>query len=340
MKFIAAVLALAAVVNAATGTISIALTTPKVDGVCGNKVTILATTDAAHDAVDQYIKITLPPGVSIKSGAQTIGVNNDYTFSCTVTGTGANTATTADTYTVTEDKGVIEIKKKGTSSYCAAGVTTLVLNKACVLIKDIDQSKLKVANSKVTAEQTTPVAASAATVAVSASTAGTLSALKIPSTIKDTSEFSIKFTPSANSAETEFLTVYIPGYTVAATPKCKVGTTDAATVSGSTTAGFGYIQVTGATSLWTASTATTLTCATGVTAPTAVQAANKIYIVIGTTAQANAISELTLPAVVTKAPTASPTKAPTAAPFSAAPRSAAATCAAGFISAVVAYFLF
>jgi len=45
----------------------------------------------------------------------------------------------------------------------------------------------------------------------------------------------------------------------------------------------------------------------------------------------------------TVAPTQSPTvptKAPTAAAFSAAPRSAAATGAAGFVSAVVAYFLF
>lgn len=346
MRFTSAILALAAVAQAASGVPAITETAAdkyKVDTVFANDINIQFTPSAAgdnHAAEGDTFKITLPVGVEIKDGDQT--VTTDYVLKCFTTTDGEKTMTDA-MYTVAYKASdrIITLTKKGTTAktFCiTGGAVKLQLLKAGIFVKDIAAAGLKVANSKVAAEATTPVVGTADLV-YSANTAGTLSGLVAPSTAKATGKFEIKFTPSAVSAATKFLMVYLPGYTVAATPKCKIGTTDVATISGGVyDSRFGWIKITGATSLWAAA-ASTLTCETGVTAGAA-QAATKVTVVIGETTNPLDVSQLDLPKVITAAPTLAPTKAPTKAPFSAAPLSAAATGAAGFVSAVVAYFLF
>lgn len=338
MKFTAALLALAAVsVNAgATTTVTGTLDTKKVDAACENIVTFKGTINDAHAAKDDTVKFFLPPGVFVKDGAQTI--TTDYILKCKVGGAD-NTDTTAATYSVeysAKDHVVTAKKLTDATGICqTAGVVSLQLKKACVLVKSIDLTKLKVANSKTTGE--TGVASTTAAITVASDSAAPAT-LKIASTIKKSDAFSVEITPKTTAATTQFLTVYIPGYTIKAAPTCKIGTKAASTIAGSSVAGFGYIQITGATDLWTGGTKFTLSCAAGdVTAPTATQAASKLYVVMGATAQADAIGEVALPAVATPAPTRSPTRAPTRA-FSAAPSSAAG--AAGFAFAVMAYFLF
>lgn len=345
MKFTSAILALAAVAQAASGVPAITETGAdkyKVDTVFANDINIQSTPGAAgdnHAAEGDTFKITLPVGVEIKDGDQT--VTTDYVLKCHTTTDGEKTMTDA-MYTVAYKASdrIITLTKKGSTAktFCiTGGAVKLQLLKAGIFVKDIAAAGLKIANSKVTAEATTPVVGNANLV-YSANTAGTLSGLVAPSTAGATGKFEIKFTPSAISAATKFLMVYLPGYTVAATPKCKIGAKDVSTISGGVfDKRFGWIKITGATNLWAAAEST-LTCETGVTAG-AVQAANKVYVVIGATTDPLDVSELALPKVITAAPTLSPTKSPVKA-FSAAPRSAAATCAAGFVSAVVAYFLF
>jgi len=340
MKFVATLLASAFLIgNANAGATTLptfAITTKKVDAACENVVTIEAVPNDSHAAAGDTFKVTLPTGVDHKDGDITI--TTGYTFACK-TADGNTAASTASTYSAkySQKDRIVTIAKVGADKPCLTGTKfTLVLKKTCILLQTVKQDTLKVANSKTTGE--TGVAGAAADRAFGAADAAPKD-LKIASTAKATSEFSLKLTPSAAAATTEFLTVYMPGYTVA-TPKCKLGTTDVPTadITGSTTAGFGYIQIKGSTSLW-ATAEIALVCASGVTAGSA-QDAGKVSVVMGATATPKACGQVTLPKVVTAAPTRSPTKAPTAAPFSAAPRSAAATGAAGFVSAVVAYFLF
>jgi hypothetical protein len=300
MKFLATLALFAPTVLAGTGAPVLAISTEKVDGAFANEITITSTTDTDHAAADDTFKITLPPGVEIKDGAQTI--TTDYTFTCTV-GTTANTATTAATYSVTYAKAdrIIEIKKLTATSPCKAGAAVLTLKKAGIFVKDVDQTKLKIANSKVTAEATTPVPGTGTT-PYAAATAGTLAGLVAPSVVETTSKFEIKFTSALTAATTEFIHVTLPGYTVSS-PACKVGTTTATVSGGTTDSRFGYILVTGATSLWTANTQATLTCDTGVKAKTK-QAASNVYVCLGATGDAKECSSMALPAITTKAPTA------------------------------------
>mmetsp|Transcript_19324 Transcript_19324/g.27115 ORF Transcript_19324/g.27115 Transcript_19324/m.27115 type:complete len:325 (+) Transcript_19324:40-1014(+) len=300
MKFLATLALLAPTVLAASGAPAFAITTEKVDGAFANVVTVTSNIGDAHTAADDTFKITLPTGVEIKDGAQTI--TTDYTFTCTTSG-GAAQATTAATYSVTYAKAtkIIEIKKLTTTAPCIAGSAVLTLKKAGIFVKDVAATTLKIANSKVTAEATTPVAGTG-TVAYAAATAGTLAGLAAPSVVGTTSKFEIKFTSAITAATTEFIHVTLPGYTVSS-PACKVGTTTATVSGGTTDSRFGYILVTGATSLWTANAQATLTCDTGVTASTK-QAASNVYVCLGVTANAKECSSLTLPAVTTKAPTA------------------------------------
>jgi hypothetical protein len=301
MKFLATLALFAPTVLAGTGAPALAISTEKVDGAFANEITITSTTDTDHAAADDTFKITLPPGVEIKDGAQTI--TTDYTFTCTV-GTSGGTATTASTYSVTYAKAdrIIEIKKLTATSPCKAGAAVLTLKKAGIFVKDVDQTKLKIANSKVTAEATTPVPGTGTT-AYATATAGTLAGLVAPSVVETTSKFEIKFTSALTAATTEFIHVTLPGYEVTASPACKVGTTTATASGGTTDGRFGYILVTGATSLWTANTQATLTCDTGVKAKTK-QAASNVYVCLGATGDAKECSSMALPAITTKAPTA------------------------------------
>jgi hypothetical protein len=302
MKFLATLALFAPTVLAATGAPALAISTEKVNGAFENVITVTSTPGDAHTAADDTFKITLPPGVEIKDGAQTI--TTDYTFTCTVGGAGG-TATTASTYSVTyaKDTRIIEIKKLTATGPCqASGAAVLTLNKAGIFVKDVDETQLKIANSKVSGEATTPVPGTG-TAAYAAATAGTLAGLVAPSVAGTTSKFEIKFTSALTAATTEFIHVTLPGYEVTASPACKVGTTTATASGGTTDGRFGYILVTGATSLWTANTQATLTCDTGVTAKTK-QAASNVYVCLGVTADAKECSSLTLPAITTKAPTA------------------------------------
>lgn len=339
MKFVATLLASAFLIGhadaGATTLPTFAITTEKVDAACENIVTIEAVPNDSHAAAGDTFKITLPTGVDHKDGDITF--DSGYTFHCK-TADGDTEKTTASTYGAkyTQKDKLVTITKIGTDKPCLTGTKfTLVLKKTCILLQTVKQATLKVANSKTTGE--TGVVGATADKAFGAADAAPKT-LKIASIQKTTGEFSLKFTPSAAAAVTEFLTVYIPGYTVV-TPKCKVGTKDvpSADTSGSTTNGYGYIQIKGSTDLW-ATAEIALVCASGVTAGAA-QDAGKVSVVVGVTNNAKAVGQVDLPKVVTAAPTLSPTKSPVAA-FSAAPRSAAATGAAGFVSAVVAYFLF
>jgi hypothetical protein len=320
-----------------TSGVTFAITTKKVDQACGNVVTIEAVPGDDHAAAGDNFKVTLPSGVEHADGAITLG-DTGYTFACK-TADGDGSASTAATYEAkyTKTDRIVTITKKGADKPCLKDTKfTLVLKKTCILVQTVKQGELKVANSKSTGE--TGVAGTAADKAFGDADAAPKD-LKIASTIKTTGEFSLKFKPSVAAATAQFLTVYVPGYKVA-TPKCKIGTKDVPTadITASSAAGFGYIQVKGSTDLW-ATAEIALNCTAGVTAPDATQAAGKVSVIMGATDTPKACGQVTLPKVDTPAPTRAPTKAPTRA-FSAAPRSAAATGAAGFVSAVVAYFLF
>lgn len=149
-------------------------------------------------------------------------------------------------------------------------------------------------------------------------------------------------------AATDKVCMYFFGYTIPKGAKCKYyaegQTPDEQTLSEAKTDM--YCQLTSKDTMYTIKDKKyTIEC-DKFTAPTKAQAELAFGVAFAdeTTSKCISASFHKLPATTgtaapTRVPTA-PTKAPTTKPFSAAPRSAVASGAAGFVSAVVAYFLF